>query len=69
MSKGPIRLFGYARVSTEDEATDAQFHKRIDRTGVGTRALFGATLRFDLSHGTVPILTVTSRRPTLTPLP
>lgn len=31
--------------------------ERIDRTGVGTRALFGATLRFDLSDGTVPILT------------
>jgi thymidylate synthase len=31
---------------------------RIDRTGVGTRALFGATLRFDLSDGTVPLMTV-----------
>jgi thymidylate synthase len=30
---------------------------RIDRTGVGTRALFGAMLRFDLSDGTAPILT------------
>ncbi|WP_373289741.1 thymidylate synthase [Polymorphobacter multimanifer] len=30
---------------------------RIDRTGVGTRALFGATMRFDLSAGTVPLLT------------
>jgi thymidylate synthase len=31
--------------------------ERIDRTGVGTRSLFGATLRFDLSSGEVPILT------------
>ncbi len=32
-------------------------HVRPDRTGVGTRALFGATLRFDLADGTVPLLT------------
>ncbi len=31
--------------------------ERGDRTGTGTRALFGETLRFDLSDGTVPILT------------
>ena len=31
--------------------------ERTDRTGVGTRALFGATLRFDLSDGTVPLVT------------
>jgi len=30
---------------------------RSDRTGVGTRALFGETMRFDLSDGTVPLLT------------
>jgi thymidylate synthase len=30
---------------------------RRDRTGVGTRALFGETLRFDLSDGTLPLLT------------
>ncbi len=31
--------------------------ERIDRTGVGTKSLFGAMIRFDLSDGTVPILT------------
>lgn len=31
--------------------------KRLDRTGVGTRSLFGVTMRFDLSDGTVPLLT------------
>lgn len=30
---------------------------RDDRTGTGTRALFGETMRFDLSDGTIPILT------------
>ncbi len=30
---------------------------RRDRTGVGTRALFGETLLFDLSDGMVPLLT------------
>jgi len=31
--------------------------ERVDRTGVGTRSLFGSMLRFNLSQGTVPILT------------
>lgn len=31
--------------------------ERIDRTGVGTRSLFGKTLRFDLRDGQVPLLT------------
>ena len=34
-----------------------QGDQRIDRTGVGTRSLFGAMLRFDLSQGHAPILT------------
>jgi thymidylate synthase len=35
----------------------ARGSERRDRTGVGTRALFGATMRFDLSGGAVPLLT------------
>jgi thymidylate synthase len=31
--------------------------ERLERTGVGAKSLFGAMLRFDLSDGTVPILT------------
>lgn len=30
---------------------------RVDRTGVGTRAVFGSTMRFDLSDGAMPLLT------------
>jgi len=31
--------------------------ERVDRTGVGTKSLFGVTMRFDLSDGTVPLIT------------
>ncbi|MBU6269339.1 MAG: thymidylate synthase [Sphingomonadales bacterium] len=31
--------------------------ERVDRTGVGTRSLFGETIRFDLSTGAMPLLT------------
>ncbi|GJD59524.1 thymidylate synthase [Methylobacterium dankookense] len=31
--------------------------ERVDRTGVGTRSIFGSMLRFDLSDGNVPVLT------------
>ncbi|NIJ21899.1 thymidylate synthase [Sphingomonas naasensis] len=31
--------------------------ERVDRTGVGTRSIFGAMVRFDLSDGAAPILT------------
>ena len=31
--------------------------ERRDRTGVGTRSIFGATLRYDLSGGRMPLLT------------
>lgn len=32
-------------------------HERSDRTGVGTRSVFGATMRFDLSDEAIPLLT------------
>lgn len=31
--------------------------ERVDRTGVGTRSVFGAQLRYDLSDGQMPLLT------------
>lgn len=31
--------------------------ERVDRTGVGTRSIFGATIRFDLAGGAMPLLT------------
>ena len=31
--------------------------ERVDRTGIGTRALFGTQLRFDLADNAVPLLT------------
>ena len=34
-----------------------QGDERVDRTGVGTRSVFGAILRFDLADGAMPLLT------------
>jgi thymidylate synthase len=34
-----------------------QGDERIDRTGIGTRSVFGAELRFDLTDGKMPLLT------------
>lgn len=34
-----------------------QGDERVDRTGVGTRSLFGATMRFSLADDAVPLLT------------
>ena len=31
--------------------------ERIDRTGIGTRSVLGAQIRFDLSGGAVPLVT------------
>ncbi|MBN8829684.1 MAG: thymidylate synthase [Sphingomonadales bacterium] len=32
-------------------------HERVDRTGVGTRSILGATMRFDLANDAIPLLT------------
>lgn len=34
-----------------------QGDQRVDRTGIGTRSVFGAQLRFDLGDGRMPLLT------------
>lgn len=34
-----------------------QGHERVDRTGVGTRSIFGATVRYSLADDSVPLLT------------
>ncbi len=34
-----------------------QGSERVDRTGIGTRSIAGAMLRFDLAHGAMPLLT------------
>ncbi|WP_373489563.1 thymidylate synthase [Blastomonas sp.] len=34
-----------------------QGHERSDRTGVGTRSVFGASMRFDLAGDAIPLLT------------
>lgn len=34
-----------------------QGHERVDRTGVGTRSILGATMRFSLADGAIPLLT------------
>lgn len=34
-----------------------QGDERIDRTGIGTRSVFGAQIRFDLSGGAMPLIT------------
>lgn len=38
-------------------AIDERGDARMDRTGVGTKSIFGTQLRFDLSDGQVPLLT------------
>ena len=35
----------------------AEGDERVDRTGIGTRSVFGTTLRFDLGGGAMPLVT------------
>ncbi len=35
----------------------AEGSERVDRTGIGTRSVFGAMLRFDLADGAMPLIT------------
>lgn len=44
----------YLLLAKEIMATGSE---RMDRTGVGTKALFGTRLQFSLKHGTLPLLT------------
>ncbi len=63
MTSAPQRTDSPASVHWEWQYLDLmrriweQGDERIDRTGVGTRAVFGAELRFDLSGGAMPLLT------------
>jgi thymidylate synthase len=65
MNKQPVveSRSGQAMRHTEQQYLDlmqdilSRGDQRVDRTGVGTRSLFGAMMRFDLSDGAVPILT------------
>lgn len=36
---------------------DVEGHDKLDRTGVGTRSVFGHQMRFDISGGKLPLLT------------
>ena len=60
---GRVKAAAMARPHYEQQYLDLMRHiwttgdERVDRTGVGTRAVFGACLRFDLSGGQVPLLT------------
>ena len=64
MASAPaIRVEPLSGVHPEHQYLDLMRHiweqgdERADRTGVGTRSVFGATLRFDLSDGRMPLLT------------
>lgn len=39
------------------ETIMAEGDPRMDRTGVGTKAIFASSMKFDISDGTIPILT------------
>lgn len=66
MVSGPVfRFDGPARESRHPEwqyldllrQVWEQGDERVDRTGIGTRSIFGAQLRFDLSDGRMPLIT------------
>ena len=53
---GPIAHFEQPYLDLLRRVWD-QGDERIDRTGIGTRSLFGATMRFSLADDAIPLLT------------
>ena len=63
MATASLPLDSAAGAHPEQQYLDLMRHiwehgsERVDRTGVGTRSVFGAQLRFDLAGGAMPLLT------------
>ncbi len=63
MASASLPLDSAAGTHPEQQYLDLMRHiwehgsERVDRTGIGTRSVFGAQLRFDLAGGAMPLLT------------